>query len=166
MSLDDWRALGEDTSQRYELAQGVLIVSPRPRLRHQRVLSRLLVQLATRMPSGLESVSEPDVVLTDRPATVRVPDLVVCNSDQESILTAADVVVAVEILSPGSRRTDLVVKRGEYAAAGIEHYWIVDADAHRMLALTLVDGGYVGDWVDGMFTASSPFTVSLDLGEL
>ena len=166
MSLDDWRALGEDTSQRYELAQGVLIVSPRPRLRHQRALSRLLLQLATRMPSGLESVCEPDVVVSDRPATVRVPDVVVCRRDQDAILSGTDVLVAVEILSPGSRRTDLVTKRTEYAAAGVEHYWIVDVDAHRMLALTLVDGIYVGDWTDGAFTASSPFEVSIDLTAL
>jgi hypothetical protein len=32
----------------------------------------------------------------------------------------------LEIVSPGSRRTDYILKHGEYADAGIGHYWIVD----------------------------------------
>ncbi|HUH71964.1 MAG TPA: Uma2 family endonuclease [Mycobacterium sp.] len=42
---------------------------------------------------------------------------------------AADVVLVVEIVSPGSRGTDHVMKLHGYATADIEHYWIVDPDA-------------------------------------
>ena len=38
-------------------------------------------------------------------------------------------------MSPGSHRTDHVIKRGEYADAGIPHYWIVDLDN----PVTLID---------------------------
>ncbi|MGH3611494.1 MAG: Uma2 family endonuclease [Pseudonocardia sp.] len=34
----------------------------------------------------------------------------------------------MEVLSPGSHRTDHVAKRADYADAGIPHYWIVDLD--------------------------------------
>jgi Putative restriction endonuclease len=44
------------------------------------------------------------------------------------LLRASDVLVVVEIASPGSQRLDHVVKRHEYADAGIGHYWIVDLD--------------------------------------
>jgi Uma2 family endonuclease len=42
------------------------------------------------------------------------------------LVRAADVVLAVEIISRGSRRLDTVVKAAEYADAGIPHYWVVD----------------------------------------
>jgi hypothetical protein len=62
------------------------------------------------------------------PPTVRDPDLVVVNRsvvDRNPVrIDASDVVLVVEIVSPGSRRTDRVMKAYEYAKAGIEHYWI------------------------------------------
>jgi Uma2 family endonuclease len=57
----------------------------------------------------------------------------------------ADVVLVVEIVSPGSRRMDHVMKLHEYAKAGIENYWIVDPDApahERFLAYRLDDDIY------------------------
>ncbi|WP_308431690.1 Uma2 family endonuclease [Amycolatopsis acidiphila] len=44
------------------------------------------------------------------------------------LIKAADVLIVVEIVSPGSHRMDTVVKHGEYADAGIPYYWIVDLD--------------------------------------
>lgn len=44
----------------------------------------------------------------------------------EDRLPAADVLLAVEIISPGSRSVDLHLKPYEYAEAGIPHYWVVD----------------------------------------
>ncbi|WP_102141915.1 Uma2 family endonuclease [Mycobacterium hubeiense] len=58
---------------------------------------------------------------------------------------AADVVLVVEIVSPGSRGTDHVMKSHEYAKAGIENYWIVDPDAppdDRFLAYRLDGDAY------------------------
>ncbi|PQM44493.1 Uma2 family endonuclease [Mycobacterium talmoniae] len=55
-------------------------------------------------------------------------------------IPAAEVVLVVEIVSPGSRRMDHVMKLYEYAKAGIEHYWIVDTEApagERFLAYHL-----------------------------
>jgi len=55
-------------------------------------------------------------------------------------VAAADVVLVVEIVSPGSRGTDHVMKPHEYAKAGIANYWIVDPDApadERFLAYRL-----------------------------
>ena len=64
--------------------------------------------------------------------------------------TAADVLLAVEVVSPDPKsvRRDRRTKRTEYAAAGIPEYWIVDATDPAdpfVLVLTLPDGadGYV-----------------------
>ena len=53
--------------------------------------------------------------------------------------------LAAEIVSPGSRGTDYVMKMHEYAKAGIPHYWIVDATAtpgEQFLAFVLDENGY------------------------
>jgi Uma2 family endonuclease len=57
-------------------------------------------------------------------------------------VAAHDVVVAVEIVSPGTKVTDPVTKPAEYAEAGIPGYWIVDLDPPvvTMTAQVLVDG--------------------------
>jgi Protein of unknown function (DUF820). len=65
-------------------------------------------------------------------------------------------------------RADTIIKRREYADAGIPHYWIVDLEPQPSLtACELVDGEYrdAGP-VTGTFEAEKPFPVRLDLGAL
>jgi Uma2 family endonuclease len=51
-------------------------------------------------------------------------------------LEPADILLVVKVLSPSNAVRDLVVKRYEYAAAGIPDYWIVDRDAGNVTMLT------------------------------
>jgi Uma2 family endonuclease len=51
--------------------------------------------------------------------------------------------LVVEVLSEDDEARDLVVKRREYARAGIAHYWIVDPRRWTVLTLELADGEYV-----------------------
>ena len=70
---------------------------------------------------------------------------------------------------PGSKRTDHVAKRADYADAGIPHYWIVDLDDPISLVACHLDGelGYIdGGAVTGVFDTTEPFPVRLDLGAL
>jgi len=60
----------------------------------------------------------------------RIPDVVVLRRsayrrDRNQCLPA-DVVLVVEVVSPGSESTDRILKPIEYARAGIEHYWRVE----------------------------------------
>lgn len=131
LTLDEWDSLPEDTSRRYELVEGVLVVAPRPASRHQRAIWRLTSQLEPQLPSVWGAITEAEVVISaGRPPTVRVPDVLVVPAaaiDEDRPRWAADDVrLAVEIISPGSARTDRVMKLSEYAEVGIEHYWIVD----------------------------------------
>jgi Uma2 family endonuclease len=148
LSLEDWAALPEDTTHRYEVAEGVLQVSPRPVSNHQRAVLKLGSQLERQVPGELEVLPEVEVVLfEDFPTTVRVPDLVVVPAKvaqtNPARYTADDVVLAIEVMSPGSVRTDNVTKLDEYAKAGIEQYWIVDIDEPATLTVyRLIDGDY------------------------
>jgi Uma2 family endonuclease len=49
--------------------------------------------------------------------------------------TIADLLLVLEIVSPGSAAMDEVVKRGEYAAAGIPRYWLVERDTAQTVTL-------------------------------
>ena len=88
------------------------------------------------------------------------------------ILRAAEVQLAVEVVSPGSRRLDTIVKRDEYADAGIPHYWVVDlgepGDPVTLTAHHLAGAfGYAAAGsVTGLFTATAPFRARVDLGAL
>jgi hypothetical protein len=44
LTLDEWDALPEDVSRRFELVEGLLQMSPKPNPSHQRVVTRLLGQ--------------------------------------------------------------------------------------------------------------------------
>ena len=51
--------------------------------------------------------------------------------------------MAIEILSPSTRRFDLVLKRSRYEAAGCPHYWVIDPEEPRIIAWALRGGSYV-----------------------
>jgi len=92
-------------------------------------------------------VTQAEMVVTEVPLTVRVPDLMAVGTalvaTNPARCHARDVRLAVEVLSPGTKRTDRVTKFSEYAEAGIEHYWIVDLDAPISLhAYRLIEGDY------------------------
>ncbi len=149
-------------------------------LNHQQFLSELWLQVRQHLHSDLVAVMDIDVDLEfvppDGPGTVRRPDLVVVTREAESrirreggVLRASDVVLVAEVVSPSSVRTDHVVKRGEYADAGIPHYWIIDLDDPvSLIACHLADDfGYRdGGAVTGSFTATAPFAVEIDLDSL
>ena len=145
LSLEQWDAVELDPTRRWELSEGTLIMSPRPQLWHQRISKRLTRLLDDHLPDGLEAVPEIEVITrASFPPSVRDPDIVVVPDRvferRPARVPAADVVLVVEIVSPGSRGTDHVMKLHEYATAGIEHYWIIDPDApteDRFLAYRL-----------------------------
>jgi hypothetical protein len=55
MTLEEFVALPEDDSARYELQEGVLVVAPRPRPLHQDAMFRLGVQIHRFLPPELTS---------------------------------------------------------------------------------------------------------------
>lgn len=90
------------------------------------------------------------------------------NVEQPTRFHAQDVAVAVEVLSPGSRRVDNLVERSEYAEAGIPFYWILDiTDQPKLAAHRLVDGVYKEIFNgSGVFMTEQPFDLRIDLDAL
>jgi Uma2 family endonuclease len=178
-TVGEYAALGE-SEPRTELQEGIVVMPPSPSYHHATALLELAVQVRSQLPHGLQVVTEIDIDLQldrpDKPGSVRRPDLVIGqraafnrSAQDGGLLKAADVLVAVEIVSPGSRRLDYTFKRAEYADAGIPHYWILDLeDPVSLLACLLTDEfGYVDNGeTTGEFVATEPFPFKIDLESL
>ena len=81
MTRDEWVALPEDNTYRYELQEGVLLVSPRVSRRHRLAAQRLSQQLDGQLPVDWESVLDMEMVVrAEYPPIVRVPDMVLVSS--------------------------------------------------------------------------------------
>jgi Uma2 family endonuclease len=173
LSLDEWAALPEDNAHHYELIEGELHVSPRPVSDHQLAIDELAHQLREQLPFDLVRLTEVEVVVRPGwPATVRVPDLIVAPrtivATSPARYQAAEVLLAVEVISPGSRERDQVHKPFEYGEAGIPNYWILDLDRPVTLtAYVLVDGDYeiVGK-TTGTMELTEPAPVTVDVAGL
>ena len=148
LTLDEWDALAEDEAYRSELVEGILLVAPRPASPHQRAMVRLCTLLDEQLPDELTAFADVEVLVdAGFPPTVRAPDVVVVPTevDRQNVprFDAADLVLAVEIVSPGTGRTDRITKAFEYAHAGIPHYWIVELRPPVTLTgFVLADGAY------------------------
>lgn len=137
----DLQALPDD-GHRYELVDGVLVVSPSPRHLHQRAVGNLHVMLRAACPPELEVVLAPFAVALADDTEVQ-PDLLVAPRTQ---FTPRELpgppLLAVEVLSPSTRRFDLLLKRDRLEQAGVPSYWLVDPDVPSMTVLELHDGRY------------------------
>jgi Uma2 family endonuclease len=170
ITLEEWEALPETKGVRLELAEGVIAVSPQPYPRRQFATHNLFWRMNDELPRSLTALGEVEVVVADPTLTIRIPDLLVTHTqryeENPPRLTAADVLLAIEVLSDGTRRVDRVLKFSEYADAGIPQYWMVDVDEPAsLLAHVLVDGTYeLSGEHSGTVTlevASHPVTVEL-----
>lgn len=127
-TVEEFAQLPEDNTYRYELQDGVITVSPRPTYDHQLVSGMLFVQIRPQLPRHLKVIQEIDIALDLSTETVRSPDLVIIRAEaaRRRIVRSSDVLLAVEILSPGSIRTDTKIKPDEYDEAGIPNFWVID----------------------------------------
>lgn len=119
-----------DDGNSYEVVRGQLFVTPPPSSDHQQViveLNRLLVGYVA--SQGLGDVHQPHSVVVFEGSQVE-PDLMVRPKVVPAPLweDAPIPLLVVEVLSPFTRRRDLVPKRSLYHDAGVAEYWIVDPE--------------------------------------
>lgn len=131
-----------DDGQRYEVLDGLLLVTPAPRPRHQRALLRLATRLQTVCPADHEVFVAPLDWQPDRRTSLQ-PDILVVRQDQVGERGVGGTpTLVVEILSPSTARIDRTAKLTRYADAGIPQYWIVDTEVPAITVFDLLDGTY------------------------
>lgn len=163
LTEDDLATMPDD-GHRYELLDGALLVTPAPNLRHQRCVASLLVLLhAARHPDHTVLVAPFDVRLSR--TTVLEPDVLVARKgDLSPARLEGPPLLAVEVLSPSTRRLDLGAKRLAYEAAAVPAYWLIDPDEPSLTVLELENGRYVEKALvagDEPFHATFPFPVTV-----
>ncbi len=141
--LPDWEVDG----LRHELIGGEHIAEPAPIPRHQVIsgnLQRLLSTWIHERRHGRLLTSPIDVVFS--PIDVVGPDLLFIARDRLDIIGAKYIAgapdLAVEILSPSSRRRDEVVKRRLYEREGVGEYWVVDPVRETVKVYRLAERNY------------------------
>jgi len=132
---EDVRQLPDD-GNRYECIDGVLLVTPAPRVPHGYVVDAVLDALRE-----FARALRPDAWLFHAPVDVEIwpqtlvqPDIFVARRKlgigrimQPSDMR--DLLLAIEVLSPSTARVDRGRKREFYQRAGVHEYWIVDHGA-------------------------------------
>ena len=135
-TLDDYYALPEE--RRAELIDGVFYDMTAPGSVHQLIAGEIhgIFREHIRQNKGsCIACSAPfDVQLDRNDKTILEPDVfVICDRTKiirRCIYGAPDLVV--EILSPSTRRKDMIIKLNKYMNAGVREYWIVDPDAETV----------------------------------
>lgn len=125
--------------QRAELVDGQMYLMAPPDMNHQRLVNFLIteINLYIRRKNGLcEVFPAPFAVFLSQDDKIYVePDIsVICDKSkltEKGCSGAPDWII--EIVSPGSRRMDYVVKLFKYRTAGVREYWIVDKQKNRVI---------------------------------
>jgi Uma2 family endonuclease len=157
-----------DIAPRVELLDGVLSVVPSPSGGHQKINFRVAAWLEQHAPDHLETLIavgvitsykdtlEPDAALLRRPVDF-----------DHHYYDASEVVLAVEIVSPSTKRRDRFEKPALYAAAGIPHFWRIEQNPLHVFAYDLVGGRYelIAD-SDTELVLSAPFEIRLPIRDI
>jgi Uma2 family endonuclease len=162
--LDSW----PESHRRYELTDGALTVSPSPSSLHQAVSGLLFGRLNALAPDGLAVTQAVEIRLARQ--LTRIPDVLVVRSDDplRHWFAPAEVLLAVEIESPGSHVEDRVTKPAIYARHGIPHYWRIELEPVRVRLYRLGSGELYREAgvVENRLTTDQPFPVDVALTDL
>lgn len=146
-TLDDIYALPEGS--RAELIDGMIYNMAPPSRNHQKILNYINTEINLYLRKGngkCEVYPAPFAVFLNHDQINYVePDIsVICDNSKlndRGCNGAPDWII--EIVSPGSRRLDYLVKLFKYRTAGVREYWIADLEKNRIMVYY-----FEGDLID------------------
>lgn len=171
LTIDDLEPLPYN-GNRFELDDGVLVVTPPPMAGHQHVVQRLSEILGAARPANFQVL--PGLGVQISRVQYRIPDMVVVKAGEVGFKDGSAMkppALVIEVASPSTAIYDRNRKKDVYAGFGIESYWIVkpDFDKPRLTAFELSGGEYrVIAEVSGdeTFSAVKPFACEIVPAEL
>ena len=168
MTVSDLEGMPDD-GRRYELIDGMLIVSPAPGTRHQQMVGQLFAALDSARPPGHAVMVAPFAVHHGDSIELQ-PDVLVApvNDFTERDLPEPPL-LAVEVLSPSTAIYDLNTKKAVYERLGVPNYWVIDPIALHLTVFKLEDGRYAETASVARretFSATEPFEVDISPADL
>ena len=140
ITIEEYEVMDEGTCRGIEIVDGWPVSRPSPSLEHQAIMINLCSALK----------------LADRTS--------------KGMLRPNEILLAVEIMSPGTISTDRYTKPGEYAEADIPFYWRFEQRAELELhAYELVPGRplyRLAGVHTGRYVTTKPFELNLDIQSL
>jgi Uma2 family endonuclease len=143
LSADEYLALPDD-GFKYQVINGVVVMSPSPTPRHQKILFEIAGQLRDYLKAQPVAHVVPDVDVRFAPDLLYRPDFVVIRKERlartgRRIEVVPDLIV--EIVSPGSESMDERTKRADYERFGVTEYWIVSGEERVTARVLRLEGG-------------------------
>jgi len=114
-----------------QLIEGVLVRDPSPTYGHQRFAGRIYQRLVALIGPDLALMSPADVAVDQ--FNVYQPDVLVLREAPDDAKSEVGIpLMAIEVLSPGTRQRDREVKRHRLLAAGVREVWLVDPEIREI----------------------------------
>ena len=164
----------------YELENGQIQQMPPESWQNLQIVMYLITEI-TKIISYQQVTNKAEIIISGSRVTARVPDLIVLTPEGATelgqykrstiILDMPPPLLVVEVVSPGkkNRDRDYRYKRSEYAARGIEHYWIIDPAERKFICLELKDGLYEENIFDNsqkVIFIQDPFKLEIELAKI
>jgi Uma2 family endonuclease len=163
-TVDDLENFPDD-GNRYELIDGILLVSPAPNWAHQEMGGTLYVQLRAACPNDLRVMIAPFAVQTAFDSEVQPDVLVTRYGDLKEKNLPVAPVLAVEVLSRSTSLIDRNLKKAHYERIGVPYYWILDPAGDGALTAFANEGGGYAQVArvegDEPFVTREPFDVTV-----
>jgi len=129
--MEVFRILPEGTLA--EVIDNALYMSPTPITIHQRIVSRLIINIGNFLEKSNtgEIFTAPFDVFLDETSNAVQPDLLVVLNNSKQIIDENGTIhgvpdLIIEVLSPGNKMHDLVTKKELYERFGVKEYWVID----------------------------------------
>jgi Uma2 family endonuclease len=145
---------------KYEVVDGDLLITGSQPPDHQAAVVALMIALKQACPPHL-MVAMGSHPFRPTPNTTLRPDLTVCPRDYRP---TDPPLLAVEVLSPATRTTDVVLKRTLYEEHGVPSYWLLDPTTQELTILTRTPTTYTCQTVlhaEESFHTTTPFPLTL-----
>ena len=136
------------SSERAELIRGELVEMSPTGFEHGRFISKVataFVFYLDKNPIGEWVTGETGFILERDPDTVRAPDLAFLAADRvpsgpHPKFRDGTPTIAVEIVSPADRLTEVMQKADQWLNAGCQSVWLIDPQREKATICRLADG--------------------------
>jgi Uma2 family endonuclease len=144
--MEVFRMLPEGTHA--EIIEGNLYMAPSPSPHHQETTGDLFFEIKAFLKKAMTGkiyIAPVDVYLDEQANAVQ-PDLVFflnnnpVGVERDGLHGVPDLLV--EVLSPGNKNHDEVVKKNLYEKFGVKEYWIIDPATKLAKGYSLKEGKY------------------------